>query len=268
MKNFNTKNALLNIINSEDCVNDILEKNEDKIYLYAKNIIKSNKTFDLFIDSSNCLVVLNKKIINSIKTITEKYNIELNIKMPTVDQIRNGKVEGILFSAGVIAKNNNNDCLMLERDEYAPSEQNCWQFPAGRCEEINIINTAKKEVREEISVINPTNNMIVSVADKIKEKHNDYSVVNISVDDNLITTNKNFAVLDSDFNTLEQFYFSNINDSENNLILKDNEFDRKVGYVSLKMLKNNEIKMIKLLNKEKVLFSKCFKSTTKKIKLN
>jgi hypothetical protein len=265
MKNFKIKDALLNIINSEECVKEILTNNNDKIYLYAKNIENSNKDFNLEIDSKNCIVGLNEKTVSSIKNIIKKHNLEMNIEIATVSQIRSGEVSGVLFSAGVIAKNDDNDCLMLERDSYAPTEANCWQFPAGRCEEIEIIKTAKAEITEEISVIDRKDNSLVSIADNIEVTSSSYVNVDIYVDNILYTRNNNFAVMDNDFNTLEQFYFSKIKD--NGYLLKDNEFDRKVSYVSFKMLKNNEIKMINLLNKKKEIFIDLFKRNEKKKKL-
>jgi ADP-ribose pyrophosphatase YjhB (NUDIX family) len=259
MNNFKTKKALDKIINSKKCIEEILAKNPDKIYLYAKKIENLNNNFKLKIDSKNCIVVLNEKTLKSMNLIIKSYNLE-EIIAPTVSQIRDGSIEGILFSAGVIAKNNNNDCLMLERDSGAPTEPNCWQFPAGRCEDINSINTAKSEIQEEISVINPENNSLISVSEQVADNHKDYTKVDIYIDEKLSSENRSFAVFDKEFNTLEQFYFSKIN--KTNYLLKDNEFDRKVSYISLEMLKNNEIRMVELLNKEKKLFLNCFKKET------
>ncbi len=263
MKNLTIKEALLKIIHSKKCVEDILNQNNDKIYLYAKKMTMADDAIELHLNSMDCIVVLNNNVASSVKSLVESYDLELDFEFVTVSQIRMNEKEGVLFSAGVIAQNKNNECLMIKRDDYAPSEKNCWQFPVGRCEELISINTAKNEISEEVTVLNPIDDSIVSVADSLMLNNDCYREVNFYVDSKLIVKNNNFAVIDKEFNTLEQFYLAELNDS-GSFILKDNEYNRDVKYISLDQFKNNMINTVNLLDKKKDLFLGCFEDKSNK----
>jgi 8-oxo-dGTP pyrophosphatase MutT (NUDIX family) len=247
VKNFTVKDALIKITKSESCTNEILASNSDKIFLYAKNIKKVGKGFSVHLDSKDCLVFLDESNLKSFLEISSKHNCNVveQENLSFVSEIRNGSKKGFLFSAGAIVNNGNKEYIMIERDDMAPSEKNCWQFPAGRCEEIQIDSCAINELSEEISALD--NGKEIDLSKGIIRNNSAYRKVDYLVDDVHISSNLTIPIFDHKFSTLEQFYLFEALET-GNLTIKDKEFGRNVDFISRKLFLNPKIKMVESID--------------------
>jgi hypothetical protein len=252
--NFTVRDGLNKLIPSKHCVREIMAANEDKIFLYAKNIDNGIES-SVYLDSDNCIVALNDKIVNSIKDILSKYDLSADLISDIffVEDIRQGRVEGFLFSAGVIAKNPIGEPLMIERDAGAPTEPMCWQFPAGRCEEIKSLNVAKNEIDEEVKAFNSFGKVLISQS--IVENSDQYKNVNYFVDNELVHVSNSIAILDEKNNTLEQYYFAEVPFGYE---FKDEEFNRKIDFIAPEKISTNDLPMVSLIEDKRHLLVDMF----------
>jgi len=201
-------------------VDEILKINPDKIYLYATNIDKVNDNYKIEINSKQCIATLNKNISDSISDTLLKYNMDANIvnKIVTVKEVREGKKDGYLFSAGSIIQNEEGNVLMIERDLGAPSDPLHWQLPSGRCEEVNSYNVAKAELDEEIFASKNKNKYLLS--GNLAMNHDSYRQVDVYVDKTKIHSNNSLVIMDKENNTLEQLYLGALNNHQDYTLKK------------------------------------------------
>jgi hypothetical protein len=252
---FTTRDALNILIKSERCVDEILNKNPDKIYLYATNIKKENDNYKVEIDSKKCIAILDTKILKSILDILFEHKIDANKvnNIKTIKNIRNGNNQGYLFSAGSIIRNTDGKVLMIERDLGAPSDRLHWQLPSGRCEEINSYNVAIAELDEEIFASKSDQRYFLS--QNLIVNHKSYRQVSIYVDNTLEHINNSLVIMDKKNNTLEQLYIGVLKDYKG-YILKDGEYDRKVEFISKGQTIDNSLKLVSLLKgQNEILFN-------------
>lgn len=130
--------------NRMDMNHFIPNADDDKVFFYARHLVRHGAEWMLVVDANACLVSL----------------VEAGTGYPTVSELRRSPMkkvvapgrttyEGrILFSAGVTLTINGK-ALMLLRDGDAPVDPSMWTGPAGRCDREPAL-TALKEFYEEV----------------------------------------------------------------------------------------------------------------------
>jgi hypothetical protein len=256
-ENFTVYEALLTLTKgSAPCAQAIRDETADKLFLYAQEIDPSSTHVDIQIDRQQCLVALNKNVLLTIQARLNEWGVLADevSDMPTVNELRAGQHAGYLFSAGVMAQTEGGSALMIERDEGAPTEPFCWQFPAGRCEGIHALDTAKEEVDQEIMARHHKTDQQLLLSERIFDEDPSYKAVNVYVDGELLSTSRSFAIMDEKHNTLEQFYRADFTDSAQYTV-KDGEFDRKAGFVTPAMIQQSSFKMVSLLDEQRAVIA-------------
>lgn len=251
---FTVKEALSKQCHDTDHQSELLQRFDDKLYLYATSCEVSPLGVQVYIDSHACLTFLNDRFKTEAIALCKERGMATAWaeQAPTVGDIREGRRPGLLFSASAMVYDSEGYLLMLKRDEGAPVEPLKWQFPGGRSESVDASETALLELSQEIKVTDRLTGQELTHKDlDVSLNDRDYKSVVMYVDGEFWHENQVVYLLDKSCNTLEQFLKISAPEPARAYDLSDKEFGREVAFMDPEEVINGRYPLVSYLMKMK-----------------
>lgn len=242
----------------EVVANYLSDSFDDKLFLYAKDITTDVSGFHLTLDLSDCIVFLNERTKDAFvgELIARGLDPKHFQKSPVINDIRSGSHSGYLFSAGAIVQSYNDSFIMIERDDKAPTEAGCWQFPGGRGDTTDTVELALRELSEEVEITRDDQKLSVGDLEVLKNIPGELRIrISVAQGGQIFTyENRALAFYDERNHTLEQYVRLRLPSMNSHISLRDREYDRRVDLIDVEDLSYGDMNFVRIIEKHKADF--------------
>lgn len=122
----------------------LLNRFASKLSLYAQRCDLSPLGAQVFIDSGACLAFLSDRDRDEAVSVCHEMNACHHWAdwAPTVEEVRDGRREGVLLSSSAAVLDAQDRWLLVQRDSVAPVEPGKWHFPGMRAQTLDALEAA------------------------------------------------------------------------------------------------------------------------------